>query len=101
MINFSLEPTGSLFEKPVQVTKEDLKSQALQRMKQDILMEAADHKLEISFDTPEGDDILIKKIDLENALGYRTFESEDAYFNQVDAELYRPSAEELGMNGNS
>lgn len=98
MINLSLEPTQALFESKLP-TKETLRPFVLEKVKQDHVMEASDSRLEISFDTPEGDDILVKKIDPENALGYHTFSSEDDYFENVQTQLYRPSAEELNLNG--
>jgi hypothetical protein len=97
VINLTTDPMRELLEPPVSVGKDILKDKVLTLLKRDFLRGASDQDLEISFDTPEGDDILVKKVDQENALGYRTFDSQESYFGQISAELYRPTPEELGF----
>jgi len=59
--------------------KEEIKQAAIEDAKS---KEVPVEEPELSLDTPEGDDILEKKMDPEKALGYQSFESEEDYFNQ-------------------
>ncbi len=101
MPNVSFEPLQSLFDDGQGITKELFKADALDKFKQENLSGVPESRLQITFSSEEGDDILIEKIDPEKALGYSVYAGENDYFDRLSAELYEPSEEEVmgGLNG--
>jgi hypothetical protein len=97
-LNLSLEPTAALFDSgPIQLPKDKLRELAISETKALYLAGIPEH--EIKVEEVGEDDIIITKIDRENALGFHTFDSEAEYFQHIDAQQYKPTPEELGLDG--
>jgi hypothetical protein len=95
MIRF--QPLTALYEDPV--PKEQLLEGVAKDFKETSLMGVPEAELEISFKADNESDILIKRIDPENALGYSTYSGEDDYFDHLSAELHEPTDEEISGTG--
>lgn len=95
MPRIEFEPLQNLFESDSAVPKELMKKQVVEDFKQTELIGVPDSCLEISFSPGEGDDILIRRVDPENALGYSVYPSEEDYFDHLSASLYQPTDEEI------
>lgn len=91
----SIEPLSNLFEPDSPVPKELMKEAVVKDFKETALIGVPEANLRITFSPSEGDDILIHRIDPENALGYSVYASENDYFNHLQAELYEPSEEDV------
>jgi hypothetical protein len=92
-VNFT--PIESLFREEGPVPPRLMKDSIVQDFKDKELIGVPDAELRISFPLQDGDDILIHRIDPENALGYSVYASEEDYFNHLQAELYEPTDEEI------
>ena len=92
-VNFT--PIEELFSPEGPVPPGLLKEAVIRDFKDKALIGVPDAELRISFSPPEGDDILIRRIDPENALGYSVYASEEEYFDHLQAELYEPTEEDI------
>jgi hypothetical protein len=92
----TLTSVDPLFREESAVPKDTLVQVVLEDFKINHLAGVSDQKLEISFNTDEGDDILIKLIDPHAASGYLVFQDEEAYNNWLGVQLYEPSQDEIG-----
>ena len=92
-----VEKIQDLFEQPS--VKDNLKESILEDAKHKIFVGVLDSNLTADFEPSDGSDILIteKLIDPKKALGYKEFDSVDDYYDDLNAELYVPSAEDLGQ----
>jgi len=91
----SFEPLHELFEEDSPVPKELMKSDVVSDLRMKSFAGVPDASLRINFSGSEGDDILIHRVDPENALGYSVYASEKDYFDRLSAELYEPSEEDI------
>lgn len=100
-VNLQLKPLESLFEEGPPITKDLLKDSVVADFKQKELTGIPETQLRINFSPESGDDILIHRIDPENALGYSVHASEEDYFNHLSASLYEPTEEDIlgGLDG--
>ena len=99
-LSVTLSPLVSLFDEKNPVQKELLKEHVVDNFKQTNLIGVPDALVRINFNPEEGDDILIHRIDPENALGYSVHASEEDYFNHLSQSLYEPTEEDIlgGLN---
>lgn len=95
MINVYAEPLESLLNPENTVSKDLFKSAVLEHMKTTVLLGTSDRELEIDFQPVSEDDIIIKRVDPENALGYKVFSDADAYFKNLQLEMTTPSLEQI------
>ena len=96
MIGFQVEPMQSLLDPDETVPKAFFKDQAIEQAKHSTFLGVPEKDLKIDLDPPDGSDILItKRVDPENALGYRVYKGESDYFNKLQQELSVPSLEEM------
>ena len=95
MPRVTLTRLQNLFEPDVAVPKDLLKEAVVKDFKNKELIGVPDTTLRITFSSPEGSDILIQKLDPENALGYSVYTDEEDYFNHLQAELYEPTEEDI------
>lgn len=84
-----------LFERDAAIPSELIKEAVVSDFKDKELIGVPDVQLRISFSPQDGDDILIRRLDPENALGYSVYTDEEDYFNHLQAELYEPTEEDV------
>ena len=89
-MNIQFESLRELFQDDSAVPKDLMKPMILEDFRDKNLIGVPEANLQITFDTADGSDILIRKIDPEKALGYRTYEDESDYFNQLQLDMYVP-----------
>lgn len=99
-MRLDFEPLEALFGDSPAYAKELLKTHVLADFKDKELIGIPEDRLRIHFNPENGDDILIHKIDPENALGYSVYPNEKDYFDRLSASLYEPSEGEIsgGLN---
>ena len=95
MLNLRFEPLSDLFEPTVGDTKEFFKNSIVKDIRMGDLAGTIDHQLKVEFDPADGSDILIQKVDPENALGYSVFSDPSDYYQHLTDSLYEPSDEEI------
>lgn len=95
MINVYAEPLEPLLNPENTISKDLFKHAVLENMKVTVFPGVSERELEIDFQGNEESDILIKKVDPENALGYKVFQSADAYFQNLQLEMTPPSREQI------
>lgn len=95
------EPLVGLFEDDAPIPEGLLKHHVAEHFKLTHLTGVPDASLEITFYPSEGDDILIKRVDPEKALGYSVYAGEQDYFDRLSQELHIPTEEEVlgGIDG--
>ena len=93
--NIHFEPLSELFSDGPAYSKDLLKTHVLDDLKRKELIGTPDDHLRIRFNPEDGSDILVHKIDPENALGYSVYPNEKDYFDRLSASLYEPSEEDI------
>jgi hypothetical protein len=93
-LRIDFEPLNKLFEDGP-ISEDMMKQHVVRNLKSTVLAGTPDAFLEVSLEPDSGDDILIRKIDPENALGYSVYQGEGDYFNHISAQLYEPSLDEV------
>jgi hypothetical protein len=93
-----IAPIESLFELDSAVPKDLIKKHVAEDFKSKDLIGIPEAHLSITFSPDEDSDILIRRVDPENALGYSVFDSSSDYFNHLQNELYEPTDEEVLEN---
>ena len=91
----SFNRLADLFEPESPVPTGLLKEAVAVDFKSKAMIGVPDAQLRISFSPDSGDDILIRRIDPENALGYSVYASEEEYFDHLQSELYEPTEEDV------
>jgi len=89
-INMAFVPLRALFEQDAPAPKDTMKQNIVEDLRFKRLAGLPEYRLNINLEPSDGSDILIKVVDLENALGYRIYEGEDNYFQQLSADLHVP-----------
>jgi hypothetical protein len=84
-----------LFEDQSPVPEGTLQQAVIDDFKLNNLAGVPEQKIQISFNTEEGGDILIKVIDPHAASGYLVFQDESAYKHWLNVQLYEPSQDEI------
>jgi hypothetical protein len=72
-----------------------MKNTVIEDFKEKNLPGVPEYHLQITLHPDDGSDILLRKIDPENAQGYRTYENESDYFNQLKLDLFAPTNSDL------
>lgn len=94
-MNVSFEPLQKLFDEGGPIGPELFKQDVYSHLKSSRLGGTPEATLRIDFSPEDGSDILIEKVDPENALGYNVFGSKSEYFSHLSNSQYVPSEEEL------
>lgn len=82
-MKITFEPVTSPHEGQIHIESETIKQAVSSDFREKELIGVPDPAVRIDFSPSDGSDILIKKIDPEEALGNRLFKSEDDYYEQM------------------
>jgi hypothetical protein len=92
---FSLTRVQDLFRKDAPIPRDALKMNVVEDVKLRVFTGLPQDKLEISFNSPDGDDIILKVVDPQAAAGYLVFQDEQEYNGWLQQELFQPSQDEV------
>ncbi|NBO55675.1 MAG: hypothetical protein EBU84_14040 [Actinobacteria bacterium] len=95
MLKIQFEPLEGLTDPAVGGTKDLFKSSVVGDIKMTQFAGTPEVLLQVEFDTADGSDILVRKVDPENALGYSVFSDQDDYYLKLSDSLYDPPDEEI------
>lgn len=91
----SLTPVEDLFKPEAPIPKGTLKAQVIEHLKSAEFIGVSEDRLQISFNPPDGDDIILKVVDPHAATGHLVFQGEDQYNDWLSDSLYEPSQDEI------
>lgn len=94
-IKLDFEPLDPLFESSPGDTSQLFKTMVFEDIKLTRLGGVLSTQIQVDFAPKDGSDILIRKLDPENALGYSVYADLSDYYQHLSASLYQPSDEEI------
>ena len=98
-MRIQFESLQELFSTDSAVPKNLMKGPILADFRLKELVGIPENHLQITFQPVDGGDILVRQVDPENAQGYRTYENESDYFNQLKLDLFTPTDSDFAAGG--
>lgn len=95
MLNLEFEPLTELMQDELVGTRHLFKKRVFDDFRSKSLTGSLDAHLEVDFNPLDGSDILVRKVDPENALGYSVFSDPGEYYQSLAASLYEPTEEDI------
>jgi len=94
MINVTFEPMTQLYQPVAENIKDLFKGSVVQKMKDSEFIGTPEAYLQINLEGDSESDIVIRKVDPRESLGYRIFKSKEDHYRDLDAQMAVPSSQE-------
>lgn len=98
-INMQFVPLRDLFEEDSPAPKGSMKQNIIEHLRLSRIAGVPEYRVNIDLEPDDGSDIIVRVVDLENALGYRVYKGEEDYFNQLSADLHVPQESDFRGGG--
>lgn len=98
-MSLSFEPLQELFNQDSAVPAKLMQDTVIEDFKAQELTGVPDLQLQITLSDDGSGDILVRKVDPEKALGYKVYDNETDYFDQLKLDMFVPTEADFAAGG--